>query len=149
MTRSVLFAAVLAVAAGSASAQTVTDPQIAAIVVTANQVDIDAGKLAGSNEVFNLGEVIEAVVAPHRLAANKKKVRLTLQLAPEIDGPVQGDPAALRQILANLLSNAVKFTDRGEGRVTVSRPNAAEPLMRIEVADTGIGFDASLKARIF
>jgi len=32
--------------AASASAQGVTDPQIASIVVTANQVDIDAGKLA-------------------------------------------------------------------------------------------------------
>jgi putative membrane protein len=31
---------------GGASAQTITDAQIASIVVTANQVDIDAGKLA-------------------------------------------------------------------------------------------------------
>ena len=31
---------------GIASAQAVTDAQIASIVVTANQVDIDAGKLA-------------------------------------------------------------------------------------------------------
>jgi predicted outer membrane protein len=36
----------LAFAMGSANAAAPTDPQIAAIVVTANQVDIDAGKLA-------------------------------------------------------------------------------------------------------
>jgi putative membrane protein len=36
----------LALAAGAAQAAGPTDPQIAAIVVTANQVDIDAGKLA-------------------------------------------------------------------------------------------------------
>jgi putative membrane protein len=35
-------------APGVASAQAITDAQIAAIVVTANQVDIDAGKLASS-----------------------------------------------------------------------------------------------------
>src|SRR6185369_4268058 len=35
-------------AAAAASAQTPNDAQIAAIVVTANQVDIDAGKLAES-----------------------------------------------------------------------------------------------------
>jgi putative membrane protein len=40
--------AALAISAGNASAQGVTDPQIAAIVVTANQVDIDAGKLAAA-----------------------------------------------------------------------------------------------------
>jgi putative membrane protein len=36
----------LGVAAAAAPAAGPTDPQIAAIVVTANQVDIDAGKLA-------------------------------------------------------------------------------------------------------
>ncbi len=36
----------LVFAAAGAFAQGVTDPQIASIVVTANQVDIDAGKLA-------------------------------------------------------------------------------------------------------
>ncbi len=36
------------VVASAASAQGVNDAQIAAIVVTANQVDIDAGKLAAS-----------------------------------------------------------------------------------------------------
>lgn len=40
--------ALLIAPAVSASAQGVTDAQIAAIVVTANQVDIDAGKLATS-----------------------------------------------------------------------------------------------------
>lgn len=39
---------VLLLSGSAPSAQTVTDPQIAAIVVTANQVDIDAGALAAS-----------------------------------------------------------------------------------------------------
>jgi putative membrane protein len=42
----VLIAGALFVPAAAVSAQGVTDAQIAAIVVTANQVDIDAGKLA-------------------------------------------------------------------------------------------------------
>lgn len=41
-------AGVLCVPVAGASAQGVTDAQIASIVVTANQVDIDAGKLAAS-----------------------------------------------------------------------------------------------------
>ena len=41
-------AATLALFAGTALAQSPSDAQIAAIVVTANQVDIDAGKLAES-----------------------------------------------------------------------------------------------------
>jgi len=52
-TSSIVFASALLIAAGGVRAQGVapapagpTDPQIAHIVVTANQVDIDAGKLA-------------------------------------------------------------------------------------------------------
>ena len=51
---------VLAITAAGASAQAINDAQIAHIVVTANQVDIDAGKLAasmGSNpEVKKFGQ---------------------------------------------------------------------------------------------
>lgn len=47
MKRSIVLAAILALPVG-AFAQGITDAQIAAIVVTANQVDIDAGKLAVS-----------------------------------------------------------------------------------------------------
>lgn len=46
---SLVLAVALAAAGAAAAAQTgPTDPQIAAIVVTANQVDVDAGKLAKS-----------------------------------------------------------------------------------------------------
>jgi putative membrane protein len=57
------FAIAVCVAA-PAAAQQVTDPQIASIVVTANQVDIDAGKLAASHsknpEVKKFGELMVA-----------------------------------------------------------------------------------------
>ena len=42
----VVVAAGLLLAPAASSAQSISDAQIAAIVVTANQVDIDAGKLA-------------------------------------------------------------------------------------------------------
>ena len=41
-----LVASTLAVSAGETYGQEINDAQIAAIVVTANQVDVDAGKLA-------------------------------------------------------------------------------------------------------
>jgi putative membrane protein len=47
-TFAVLTALALCLAAAGASAQAIDDAQIAHIVVTANQVDIDAGKLAAS-----------------------------------------------------------------------------------------------------
>ena len=72
--------AALAISAGNASAQGVTDPQIAAIVVTANQVDIDAGKLAATRgtdpEVKKYGE---QMVAAHT-GVNKSATELVTKL---------------------------------------------------------------------
>ena len=79
----IVFAGTMLIAAG-ASAQ-VTDPQIAKIVVTANQVDIDAGKLAeakGSNaEVKAFGK---QMVTDHS-GVNKQAVALVtkLKVTPE------------------------------------------------------------------
>ena len=48
MKTTTLFAAALLALSTAASAQAINDAQIASIVVTANQVDVDAGKLAAS-----------------------------------------------------------------------------------------------------
>jgi putative membrane protein len=55
MRYSIIFAGLLSAAVASPSTQGVNDAQIASIVVTANQVDIDAGKVAASRA--NKGEV--------------------------------------------------------------------------------------------
>jgi putative membrane protein len=86
----IVFASALLLAAGGVLAQGAgpTDPQIAHIVVTANQVDIDAGKLAeskGSNkEVKAFGK---QMVTDHT-GVNKQAVALVtkLKVKPE-DNP--------------------------------------------------------------
>ena len=49
MKSSILFVSALFLSSSAAAAQSITDAQIASIVVTANQVDVDAGKLAASS----------------------------------------------------------------------------------------------------
>ena len=53
---------------------------------------------------------------------------------------VHSDPSLVEQILRNLVSNAIKYTTRG--RVTLSCRAGADPLVRLEVHDTGIGIPA-------
>ena len=75
-----LVAGLLLVPAAGAYAQAVDDAQIASIVVTANQVDIDAGKLASSMasspEVKKFGE---QMVTDHT-GVNKQAVDLVTKL---------------------------------------------------------------------
>ena len=70
----------LCLAAASVRAQTVTDAQIASIVVTANQVDIDAGQLAASkasNE--EVKKFAQQMVTDHT-GVNKQATELVTKL---------------------------------------------------------------------
>ncbi len=98
-----IIAAALAVPA-TAGAQAVNDAQIASIVVTANQVDIDAGKLAAERasrpEVKKFGELM---VTDHT-GVNKAAVELVtkLKVTPQDNPTSQSLKAGGDKNLANL-----------------------------------------------
>jgi putative membrane protein len=83
----VVFVAALALTA-PAFAQQPTDPQIASIVVTANQVDIDAGKLAESKASHADVKAFGRQMASDHARVNASAVELVtkLNVAPE-DNP--------------------------------------------------------------
>src|SRR5205823_10455887 len=85
-----LWASVLVFAAFAAAAQTSgpTDAQIAAIVVTANQVDIDAGKLAESKSTNKDVQAFGKMMVTDHTGVNKSATDLAakLKLKPE-DNP--------------------------------------------------------------
>jgi len=70
-------------------------------------------------------------------------------------GPVErvllGDPLRVRQILMNLVGNAVKFTEQGEVvvKADIQSVEADGAIVRLSVADTGIGMDAAAVGKIF
>jgi putative membrane protein len=98
-----IIAAALAVPA-TAGAQAVNDAQIASIVVTANQVDIDAGKLAAERasrpEVRKFGELM---VTDHT-GVNKAAVELVtkLNVTPQDNPTSQSLKAGGDKNIANL-----------------------------------------------
>jgi CheY-like chemotaxis protein len=99
---------------------------------------------------LRLGEAVRAVAALSEMSAREKGVNLVVQIAPEAEAPVLGDELRVKQIVGNLLSNAVKFTDQGEVSVTVDvRPGEGARVFRIDVKDTGVGFDGAQRDRIF
>ena len=99
-----LAAAVLVAPAATLFAADINDAQIAAIVVTANQVDIDAGKLAAATstnaEVKKFGELM---VTGHT-AVNKSAVDLVTRLGvkPEDNPTAQSLAAGGEKNLAHL-----------------------------------------------
>ncbi|WNG22836.1 HAMP domain-containing protein [Cystobacter fuscus] len=115
---------------------------------------LDLSKLQSGREVLELRpvstrEVLEAALAPHRMAAEEKGVRLREALELEVeDAWVEADPERLQLVLSNLVANAVRHTPR-EGEVVVRARRDGEARIRFEVADTGEGIAPEHQARVF
>jgi signal transduction histidine kinase/CheY-like chemotaxis protein len=107
---------------------------------------IEAGQMRLEFSEFDVETLTQRIASLHRAAAEAKGLELKWSVAPEAAGVYRGDPVRLTQIQSNLLSNAVKFTNSGEVELTVER--AARGLV-FRVRDTGIGFDAETRGRLF
>jgi signal transduction histidine kinase len=111
---------------------------------------IEAGKMEVRPVVFNLESVVSAQCDMVRPLAERKRIDVTFDVAPELDA-VEQDQAKVQQILANLLSNAVKFTPEG-GRIDVVAridPGTATGDFLLDVIDTGVGIAAEEQQAIF
>jgi putative membrane protein len=78
--------AIAALATGAAYAQAPSDPQIAGIVVTANQIDIDAGKLAKSRSKNKEVQSFANQMVTDHTAVNKQAVALAKKLGVKPEG---------------------------------------------------------------
>jgi two-component system, sensor histidine kinase len=108
---------------------------------------VEAGQLTIEAAPFQAADLVRSVTALSRLRADEKGLALTSKIDPTLEGWFLGDAVRVRQILTNLVSNAVKFTERGGVTITAESPGPG--LLRFGVADTGVGFDAAEKERLF
>jgi signal transduction histidine kinase len=100
----------------------------------------EAGKLEVAPLLLNPRPIIEMAIPLVRGAAEKKGIRLSIDL-PDPPPTCIADPQALKQILLNLMSNAVKFTPEG-GSVAVLLRGLADGAVEFVVRDSGVGIDA-------
>ncbi len=107
---------------------------------------IEAGEMRMERQPFDLATVISRVAELHRASAEAKGVGLSWEITAGAEGCYLGDSVRLTQVLSNLLSNAVKFTTVGRVALKVA---CDDGVLRVEVSDTGIGFDEAAKARLF
>lgn len=92
------------VAHGTVSAQSINDAQIASIVVTANQVDIDAGKVAASRSATDAVKKFAQLMVTDHTGVNKAAVELVtkLKVTPQDNSTSQSLKAGGDKHLARL-----------------------------------------------
>jgi PAS domain S-box-containing protein len=110
---------------------------------------VESGRLSIHPEPFGLADLAREAAALFVSAAREKQVALELEIDPAAERQVVGDAVRTKQILVNLLSNAVKFTARGAVVLRVEPADPSERTYRMEVRDTGVGFDPSRKNALF
>ena len=112
---------------------------------------IEAGHFELDIVDFNVRDEIDRACAAASFEATAKGLLLEVTVADDVVRDARADSRRLHQVLLNLVSNAIKFTASGSVAVSVTR--SANPdddsLVRIEVADTGIGIEPRALAIMF
>ncbi len=90
--------------------------------------------------------LLQAAADNVRPRAEAKRVELIVNDASQLP-PVAADPVRLGHALNNLLDNALTYTDQG-GRITLFA-DLDDGVVRLTVADTGVGIPAENLAHVF
>lgn len=109
--------------------------------IEAHRVELELGPV-------DLAALIERCIEASAPAAADKGISFTLAA----DGAplVRGDAHRLSQVIDNVVSNAVKFTgEDGSITITIDGDDGDGELVRLVVADTGIGIATDELAKVF
>jgi len=107
---------------------------------------INAGAVQPAHDAVALDEVVDDVVAVHRIVAERAGVALHVDL-PDEPVRVIGSDRALVRVLSNLVANAIAHTPRG-GRVTLALGHDGQGVWA-RVDDTGVGIDHADLPKVF
>ena len=137
-----------------AFAETIQTSAEALLVVINDILDyskIEAGKLKIDVQPVDLRGVIEGAIEVLSSRIVSKKLELVALILPKTPRYVFTDGGRVRQVLLNLLSNAVKFSEEGEIvlSTTIIAEESASAVIKIEVADCGVGMTAECIAGLF
>ena len=113
---------------------------------------VESGQLEVERVECSPCQSVSDVASMMRVRAVEKNLLLEVRVEGRIPKKIRSDPTRLRQILLNLVSNAIKFTDAGWVRMVLkvaTDPGHANPRLRFEVIDTGIGMSSEQMGRIF
>ena len=112
---------------------------------------VESGRVEIAAEPFLLSRAVKEAAQLYAASAADKGLQFFCDIEPDADTWVLGDAVRVKQILTNLVSNAVKFTGQGFVSLTAATalsPNG-KPFLRFTVEDTGVGFDAEARDRLF
>ena len=121
--------------------------------VTENILDvtrIESGSFGLKKELFDLNEVIMAVLAAYG-SDIKKADQLKIILTSKESFYVEADKVRVAQVISNLLNNAMKFTQEGTITISCNRMNHGNEKHSAMfcMKDTGVGIHPKIYPKLF
>ncbi len=119
---------------------------------------VESGKFQLHIETFSLKQLLDDVYQRFLPLAERKPLKFDIHVAKNIPPDLTSDIQRIKQVLTNLLSNAFKFTEQGEIKLEVYRPQAdevsamnlsAQRSLAFCITDSGIGIPADKLQVIF
>lgn len=121
--------------------------------VTENILDvtrIESGSFGLKKELFDLNEVIMAVLAAYG-SDIKKADQLKIILTSKESFYVEADKVRIAQVISNLLNNAMKFTQEGTITISCNKMNHGNEKHSAMfcMKDTGVGIHPEICPKLF
>ena len=108
---------------------------------------LDEGHIQLTPERLALGQATERAVASLTEMNSSHTVGMSLDVANDLF--IRADPTAVQLVISNLVHNAMKSVKAaGGGTIHVSAAREGKSI-RLEVHDTGLGFDPELGEQLF
>lgn len=95
---------------------------------------------------LDIYSVIDSEMDFYRLLSRNKHLSIVHHFPADLP-PVFADENRFRQIMTNLVDNAIKYTPKG--RITISAVKVNGSMVKITVADTGVGIPEAIRHIIF
>lgn len=102
---------------------------------------IESGRMELSETQYETSRMLSDIVNLLWARAREKNLRFEVNVGENIPSMLYGDEMRLKQVIINVLTNAIKYTNEGSVTLNVDgdKTDANGFLMRVDVADTGIG----------
>ncbi|MGH8666922.1 MAG: response regulator, partial [Burkholderiales bacterium] len=121
---------------------------------------IESGTVTVECEEITFPHLLDLVQRNFGHVADARRLAFNIDFDATLGAAITTDPKRLLQVLKNLLSNAFKFTEQGgvrlevapaKGGWTPTHPilSAADQVVRVTVADTGVGIPPEKQRIIF
>ena len=112
---------------------------------------IEEGKMEIIPTQYELSSVINDLVNIVRYRAEKKGLKLNVDVESNIPHLLYGDDIRIKQVAINLLTNAVKYTDKGFVCLTVDYTQVSneEIDLSFDITDTGVGLRQEDMEKLF